>query len=238
MTPPASGLSLIPPLSMPDRVRAIRYFSGLNQTELAKLLQCSQGTISKLENGELEPTAYHLVRMREVFGVSIDAIVDGLIPYRAIAERFSNTDLLPSRYARGAATKLKFLYPLIRALEIRRGEPAVLKVIQKLDLKPAVFAEPELLVSANAFYDLMEFNRAGGSTPAKDFWTDVQRCVGEIHASLPTAAFSADEWTNFDKWHLGNSQSDDTEWGAKPYADAIIKGLRQSIPAGARRRRA
>lgn len=218
--------SLVPPLSIPNRVRAIRYFSGLNQTELSKLLECSQGTISKLENGELEPTAFHLVRMREVFGVSIDAIVDGLIPYRGIAERFSNSSLLPPRYARGAGTKLKFLYPLIRAFESRHGVEKLQKEIQKLGLKAAAFAEPELLVSSQTFHDLIEIYREQGSSDAKEFLNEVQKCVSEIQAALPTGSSTVEEWTTPEKWNLQNMGSDDSAWGARPYVNAILKGLR------------
>jgi transcriptional regulator with XRE-family HTH domain len=224
MTTPAQ--TLIPPLSIPDRVRAIRYFSGLNQTELSKLLECSQGTISKLENGELEPTAFHLVRMREVFGVSIDAIVDGLIPYRGIAERFSNSALLPPRYARGAATKLKFLYPLVRAFEQRHGHSRLQKEIVKLGLKPAVFAEPELLVSSHAFHDLIEVYRENGGVDVKVFLQDVQNCVSEVQAALPTGSSTVEEWTSPEKWNIQPIGSDDSAWGARPYANAVLKGLR------------
>lgn len=229
--PAQASISLVPPLSIPDRIRAIRFFSGLNQTELSKLLECSQGTVSKLENGELEPTAFHLVRMREVFGVSIDAIVDGLIPYRAIAERFSNSSLVPPRYARGAATKLKFLYPIVRAFEQRFGVAKLQREIQKLGLKPAAFAEPELLVSAQTFHDLIEIYREQGNSDAKEFLGDVQKCVGEIHAALPTGSSTGEEWTNPEKWNLQIAGSDDSAWGARPYANAVLKGLRAGHPA-------
>jgi transcriptional regulator with XRE-family HTH domain len=231
MTTPAYPLhSLIPPLSIPDRIRAIRYFSGLNQTELSKMLECSQGTISKLENGELEPTAFHLVRMREVFGVSIDAIVDGLIPYRAIAERFSNSSLVPPRYARGAATKLKFLFPLVRVFEQRHGFERTQKELQKLGLKSAVFAEPELLVSSQTFHDLIEIYRECGAKDAKEFLNEVQKYAGEIQASLPTTTSgSSEEWTTPEKWNLQSTTSDDSAWGPRPYANAVVKGLRSGI---------
>ncbi len=230
MTSPAETLaSLIPPLSISDRIHAIRFFSGLNQTELSKRLECSQGTISKLENGELEPTAFHLVRMREVFGVSIDAIVDGLIPYRVIAERFSNSSLLPPRYARGAATKLKYLYPLVRAFEQRHGVAKLLKEIQKLGLKAAAFAEPELLVSSHTFHDLIEVYREHGATDSKEFLSDVQKCASEIQATLPTtSSSSAEEWTNPEKWNLQSGVPEDSAWGVRSYANAVVRGLRSA----------
>lgn len=218
--------SVIPPLAIPERIRAIRYFSGLSQTDLSRLLECSQGTISKLENGELEPTAFHLVRMREVFGISIDAIVDGLIPYRAVSERFSNPTLIPTRYARGAGTKIKFLFPLVRAFEIRYGYDRFLKEIQKVGIKPSLFAEPELLVNANLFTDLMEIYRATGPTEAKAFLSDVENCVTVIHTLLPSMAPQTDEWTTPEKWNLMGHSSDDSAWSGRTYANAIVLGMR------------
>lgn len=227
-------VSSIPPLPIQDRLRAIRFFSGLNQTELAKLLECSQGTVSKLENGDLEPTAYHLIRLREVFGISIDAIVDGLIPYRVVAERFSNSDLLPTRYARGAGTKLKFLYPLVRAFEIRHGAGRFLTELSKLGVKPAVLAEPELLVSQNFFQDLVEVYREIGNVGAKEFLGDVQASVREIQANLPSPSPQSDEWTLTEKWNLFGVGSNDSPWGARPYANAVVQGLRSTtIPPSA-----
>lgn len=223
--------SVIPPLAIPERIRALRYFSGLNQTELAKLFECSQGTVSKLENGELEPTAFHLIRMREVFGVSIDAIVDGLIPFRAVAERFSNSSLLPTRYARGAGTKIKFLFPLICAYEIRHGYERFLAEIQKVGIKPSLFAEPELLVNANLFKDLMEIYRETGPTEGKAFLNDVQHCVGVIHAHLPSTSSQIDEWNTPEKWNLAGSASDDSAWSGRTYANAIALGMRSARAA-------
>lgn len=221
--------SAIPPLPIHDRLRAIRFFAGLNQTELAKLLECSQGTVSKLENGELEPTAFHLIRLRKIFGISIDAIVDGLIPYRGIAERFANADLLPSRYARGAATKLKFLYPLIRAFEIRYGAETLLVELAKLNLKPAVLAEPEILVSRHLFQDLVEIYREKETGGSKDFLSDVQNSVGKIQANLPSTSNQTEEWLSTEKWNLFSPESNDSAWGARPYANAVVQGLRNGI---------
>jgi transcriptional regulator with XRE-family HTH domain len=218
--------TVIPPLSIPNRIRAIRFFSGLNQTELSRLLECSQGTVSKLENGELEPTAFHLVRMREVFGISIDAIVDGLIPYRSIAERFANTYLLPPRYARGAATKMKFLYPLFRAYEMRHGKEKLVSELQRLNVKASAIAEPELLVNAALFHDVIESYRKKEGTEASQFLAAVENCSNEVQASLPSASTQSEEWVNVEKWNLQIAGSDDSAWGARPYANAVVRGIR------------
>ncbi len=226
MNHPASA---IPPLPIHDRLRAIRFFAGLNQSELSKLLECSQGTISKLENGELEPTAFHLIRLRQVFGVSIDAIIDGLIPYRVIAERFVNSGLLPSRYLRGAATKLKFLYPLVRAFEIRFGTERLFDELARVGVKSAVLAEPELLVSPVFFQDLIEIYREAGTVATKEFLADVQNSASVIQSNLPSTSRQTDEWLLTEKWNLFSATDGDLAWGARPYANAVVQGLRTGM---------
>lgn len=41
-----------------NRVREFRKEAGLSQTELARIVGCSQNTISSIESGKSEPTAY------------------------------------------------------------------------------------------------------------------------------------------------------------------------------------
>lgn len=55
-------------------IRRLRKQCGLKQTELAKLLYCSNTGISAWENGVNQPNAYSLMKMSEVFDCSIDEI--------------------------------------------------------------------------------------------------------------------------------------------------------------------
>lgn len=59
------------------RIKSLRTEKGLNQGELGKMLGLDQGTISKMERGENDPTAKTLRLLREVFGVTIDWILTG-----------------------------------------------------------------------------------------------------------------------------------------------------------------
>jgi len=60
-----------------SRIKSLRIEKGLNQGELGKVLGLDQGTISKMERGENEPTAKTLRMLREIFGVTIDWILTG-----------------------------------------------------------------------------------------------------------------------------------------------------------------
>ena len=58
------------------RIREIRGFD-LNQEEFAKVLALTQTTVSKLEKGEILPTAEVLVRLSQFSGKSVDWILMG-----------------------------------------------------------------------------------------------------------------------------------------------------------------
>jgi len=60
-----------------QRLKTLRIEKGLNQAGLGKLLGLDQGTVSKMERGENEPTAKTLRLFREIFGVTIDWILTG-----------------------------------------------------------------------------------------------------------------------------------------------------------------
>lgn len=57
------------------RLRELRKASGINQNELALKLNVSQGTISVWENGEYEPSIAQLVKLANIFSVSVDYLI-------------------------------------------------------------------------------------------------------------------------------------------------------------------
>jgi transcriptional regulator with XRE-family HTH domain len=77
-------------LKLGDRLKLMRKAARMNQTELARHLDCAQGTVSKIEAHALEPTVHQLIALRKVFGVSADSFLDGSIDYHSIAHRFGN----------------------------------------------------------------------------------------------------------------------------------------------------
>jgi transcriptional regulator with XRE-family HTH domain len=60
-----------------SRIKSLRIEKGLNQGELGKMLGLDQGTVSKMERGENDPTAKTLRLLRKIFGVTIDWILTG-----------------------------------------------------------------------------------------------------------------------------------------------------------------
>lgn len=60
----------------------------LSQTELAKILNLDQGTISNYESGKTEPTITILKNMSKFFNVSIDFLVDNINTSDIINKKF------------------------------------------------------------------------------------------------------------------------------------------------------
>jgi transcriptional regulator with XRE-family HTH domain len=55
-------------------IKELRIKSGLSQTDLANMLNKNQRTISTWETGKQEPSLLDLVKLRQIFGCSIDTL--------------------------------------------------------------------------------------------------------------------------------------------------------------------
>lgn len=62
---------------IPERLKAIRRALNLNQTEFIKKTGIEQGFYSKVENGKLTPSFDFIVRIAEVYNISLDYLILG-----------------------------------------------------------------------------------------------------------------------------------------------------------------
>jgi len=58
------------------KLKSLRDSSGINQQELAKRLGTSRPTISQIENGERKISADELMKLSEIFNLSVDGLLD------------------------------------------------------------------------------------------------------------------------------------------------------------------
>lgn len=58
-----------------NRIKALRTEAGMTQSELGKLLNVKDAAISKYENEKIPLTAETLIKLKEIFGVSVDYIL-------------------------------------------------------------------------------------------------------------------------------------------------------------------
>jgi transcriptional regulator with XRE-family HTH domain len=59
------------------RLRAARIEAGLDQRQLARLIGCSDSTVSAVERGQQQLSAARLILWCDACGVSLDAIAHG-----------------------------------------------------------------------------------------------------------------------------------------------------------------
>jgi len=59
-----------------QRVKKIREYKGISQQELAKLLEVSRPTVSQIESGERKISAVELVKLAEIFNISVEGVLD------------------------------------------------------------------------------------------------------------------------------------------------------------------
>lgn len=76
-----------------DRLKNLRVAHDLTQEELAKKIYVSRQTISKWENGKVQPDLENLVLISELYGLSLDEILGGNLtdkqkPKFIVARRF------------------------------------------------------------------------------------------------------------------------------------------------------
>ncbi|MBR3817015.1 MAG: helix-turn-helix transcriptional regulator [Clostridia bacterium] len=72
-------------MTLGERLQQLRKEKQMSQEELGNLLLVSRQTVSLWENNQTVPTVDNLIRLREIFGVSIDSILTGEEPVVPVA---------------------------------------------------------------------------------------------------------------------------------------------------------
>ena len=82
-----------------ERLFLLRKQKGLSQEELADMTEVSRQAVSKWERGEAVPDIDKLVKLSQIYGVSIDSIVKGAAEeedfFRPLTEEAENSEPLP-----------------------------------------------------------------------------------------------------------------------------------------------
>ena len=58
------------------KLTQLRELNNLSKRQVAEAIGCPQGNYSRYENGDREPSIAMLMRMAEVFGVSVDYLIE------------------------------------------------------------------------------------------------------------------------------------------------------------------
>jgi len=60
-------------------LKSVREASGLNQEQLAVLMNTSQQRVSEWERGKVEPTLYNLIKLIKALNSSFEELTDGIL---------------------------------------------------------------------------------------------------------------------------------------------------------------
>ena len=75
------------------KLKEIRQSRGLNQTDVAKKLNITQASYSHYENERNQPTYELLIKIADLFKVSVDELLGHEIPYLIDKSLLSNEEL-------------------------------------------------------------------------------------------------------------------------------------------------
>lgn len=62
-------------MNFPQNLKLLRLQCGFTQTELAKKVHLSRTAISNYESGRMEPSIQVLIKLAEIFGVTVDELI-------------------------------------------------------------------------------------------------------------------------------------------------------------------
>ena len=63
-------------MKMYKRIKELRKYKGMTQTEMAQVLHCSQRVYSDYERGKVDISTEMLIKLADFHGVSIDYILN------------------------------------------------------------------------------------------------------------------------------------------------------------------
>lgn len=59
-----------------ENIKQLRNFFNMTQSDIARIMNTTQSTISKWENGEIEPCINDLITLSVVFGITVDELLN------------------------------------------------------------------------------------------------------------------------------------------------------------------
>ena len=150
-------------MTVGDKIQSYRKRLGMSQEELGQKLLVSRQTISLWENGQTVPTIDNLIRLKEVFNVSVDDILDvsdieieKQTPEETYSFTFAENELKElNRIQRSGVYKKLIIFTLISLVLI-----VGLIYAQTSDLATGFFAGCILVYEALMIKSIVVYNKA------------------------------------------------------------------------------
>lgn len=118
--------------------KALRKYYSINQIELAKILNVTQGSVSKIESGTLEISATQWIILCEKFDVSPYSMMGGGFLDIGISSP-KQSFKIPKKYLVHTCIKNRFLSPILFHLKNELTEIALVNILNALGIKLEYF---------------------------------------------------------------------------------------------------
>lgn len=146
--------------------RGGRKFLGSSQKKMAQDLHISQGALSKIEQGELQPSFEVLLRLVKLLNSDFSAFNSGIIesPLKAqILERAEYGNFkVPDKYAKNAMTKARAFSPFIHILDAKKGSVWMDSFFKSCKIDPDLFVFGEFQFSPTLRLELIKYMQDAG----------------------------------------------------------------------------
>lgn len=153
--------------SVADIVRTGRKLKGFTQQELASVLRITQGYLSKIESGLLDPNFSLILNYCQVTGVQLDSFNHGFITRGSsnVAGKGFADDIPPHKRAFRPSSrehistqgvKVRFLIPIIRFAVMRLGRKKVEQICKSIKVDPDILLCHDLEVNMSFMYALAQ----------------------------------------------------------------------------------
>jgi|GEM_PF-434562 len=131
-------------MTVGERIQFYRKQIGLSQEDLGQKLLVSRQTVSLWENDQTVPTIDNLLRLREIFGVSVDELLGAELPNKSVEE--IPNESYSYKYTQMTVSTLKKYYSSLLLGKYRVGL-AIGVIITVFSFISALFSKSEQTVS-------------------------------------------------------------------------------------------
>jgi transcriptional regulator with XRE-family HTH domain len=171
-------------------MRAARKRLGLTQVAVARKMGITQGSLSKLESGQLVASAPQWFTFCEFTGISADSLITGYIERnRPAMLRDVSADesgyRIPKRYSTNSGSKVRAMLPFLHFFQQKLGETRLSQFLVSLGLDPDFFVDLDNQLSLNFCVDISKYLiRHGYMKPKHLLDLTSQVAQPRVHGSL------------------------------------------------------
>lgn len=170
-------------------LRALRKYMGINQISFAEVLEVNQSTLSRVEKGMLELTAFQWVSLVEKYKLDARCIVSGKIEqlseikFKIGDENKINGFKMPKKYLKFRGSRVRSIRPFLNYLVSHVGEDKLNELLISKKIDPDYFIIQNLPISIELIQDIfLEIVNLGLLNKSNYTNLLADQGVGDIHS--------------------------------------------------------